>query len=148
MAESISALRRTAKLPGGRERKILVLLLALYVLLCLLLVFLISHPEATFDNAPANLIYYTTPEGSYYHQKDCPQVQHRTDCVDFSKAQCIQKGLTACPKCIRDGLVVREKIHLLSPPTPPRPLGNVAQPHAFVYKMLPLKGSPPADTEK
>lgn len=116
---------------GGRERKILVLLLALYVLLCLLLVFLISHPEATFDNAPANLIYYTTPEGSYYHQKDCPQVQHRTDCVDFSKAQCIQKGLTACPKCIRDGLVVREKIHLLSAPTPPRPLSNVAQPPCF-----------------
>lgn len=109
---------------GGRERKILVLLLALYVLLCLLLVFLISHPDATFDNAPANLIYYITPEGSYYHQKDCPQVQHRTDCVACSKAQCIQKGLTACPKCIRDGLVVREKIHLLSPPTPPRPLGN------------------------
>lgn len=118
---------------GGRERKILVLLLALYVLLCLLLVFLISHPEATFDNAPANLIYYITPEGSYYHQKDCPQVQHRTDCVVFSKAQCIQKGLTACPKCIRDGLVVREKIHLLSAPTPPRPLSNVAQPPMLLF---------------
>ena len=133
---------------GGRERKILVLLLVLYVLLCLLLVFLISTPDATFDNAPANLIYYTTPEGSYYHQKDCPQVQHRTDCVAFSKAQCIPKGLTACPECIRDGLVVREKIHLLSKPTPQGRSATLPIPHAFVYKMLPLKGSPPADTEK
>lgn len=82
---------------GGRERKILVLLLALYVLLCLLLVFLISHPEATFDKAPANLIYYTTPEGSYYHQKTAPKYSTEPTAWPFPKHSVSKKDLPPAP---------------------------------------------------
>lgn len=137
---------------GGRERKILALLLALYVLICFLLVFLISDPMAAFRNTPANLVYYTTPQGIYYHQKDCPLLQDRIDCTACSKAQCIRKGLAPCPECIPGEPIVREKIHLLSFPasrfpTPRKPLGNLPCP-MFCLSETTAEMQTPADAQK
>lgn len=99
---------------GGGQRKMLALLLALYILLCLALIFLPPSTSSTDDDCSPYPFYYAVPQGHYYHHKGCPMLPARDDYVVYSKEQCIQKGLTACPECIRDGPAVREKIHLLS----------------------------------